>query len=314
MTCNTCGATLPEGAKFCGVCGATMPAPVEPIAPSYQEPPQPVYQEAPVYQQAPPAYQPAAAADERPAKGSPYAPISGIGYIGYFILFAIPVIGWILCFAWAFSKKGNVNRHGLARAMCVFLIIGLIMGIAGFALGMVAKKQIENGTLTENGMFSWAQGLIPGGAQGAENGGGTENGPFSWIQGLNPENSGTQEPNGGGSANTPPGSFNTGDGTVFTSQWPNNEFTKQVPKPKFEVSFGGVSENEFGVLCTASIDQLKDYVKELQKAGFTKNVSTTDENAFGMVIYGYSADNGKGYKVEVGPAMGGASTIKIRKT
>jgi len=101
-------------------------------------------------------------------------------------------------------------------------------------------------------------------------------------------------------------------GQMFSTNWPENEFTKQVPKPSFETSFGGItSENEFSVICVASIDQLKDYVKELQKKGFTKNADTTDMNMFGA-IYNYTADNGKGYTVDVNSALG-ISTITVRK-
>jgi len=101
-------------------------------------------------------------------------------------------------------------------------------------------------------------------------------------------------------------------GTMFSATWPENEFTKQVPKPKFEIGLGTVTEEGYVILCGASIPELKDYVKELQKVGFTKDSSTTDESAMGFTVYSYSANNGKGYYVEIGNAMG-MSTISITK-
>jgi len=155
MTC-TCGANLPDDAKFCGVCGATQaaPTPAEPVVwqeppqpayqepvyqePAYQPPAQPVYQEAyqqpvyqePVYQQQPmyqqPVYQQPAAEPPPPA-GSRYAPISALGYFGYYILFGLPVIGLILSIVWANDKTGSINRQNLAKLMLVLRIIGIAL-------------------------------------------------------------------------------------------------------------------------------------------------------------------------------------------
>ena len=102
-------------------------------------------------------------------------------------------------------------------------------------------------------------------------------------------------------------------GELFTAGWPENEFTKQVPKPNFETSLGIPTDgNEFSVLCGASLEQLREYTKELKKAGFKKNESTTDQSAFGMTVYNYTASNGKGYTVEVNSALG-VTSITIKK-
>ena len=104
-------------------------------------------------------------------------------------------------------------------------------------------------------------------------------------------------------------------GPLFDTAWPENEFTQQVPKPQFETTFSAYGETEFTVVCMATIDQLKDYVKELKKAGFKKNSNTTDENAFGMARYDYTASNKKGYAVEVkySNMPGSISTLTIKK-
>ena len=99
---------------------------------------------------------------------------------------------------------------------------------------------------------------------------------------------------------------------MFGATWPENEYTKQVPKPKFEVGLGTVTEEGYIVLCGATIPELRDYVKDLQRAGFNKNSDTTDESAFGVTVYAYSANNSNGYRVEIGNAMG-MSTISISK-
>ncbi|MDR2686443.1 MAG: hypothetical protein LBB75_01725 [Oscillospiraceae bacterium] len=101
-------------------------------------------------------------------------------------------------------------------------------------------------------------------------------------------------------------------GQAFSATWPENEYTKQVPKPKFDVGLGTATEDSYVVLCGATIPELRDYVKDLQKAGFSKGADTTDTSAFGLTVYSYTAHNGKGYRVEIGNAMG-VSTISITK-
>jgi len=101
---------------------------------------------------------------------------------------------------------------------------------------------------------------------------------------------------------------------IFGATWPENEFTKQVPKPKFETSVGMSEGNEFVAICVATVDEMKDYVKDLKRAGFTKNDDTTDQNAFGMVVYSYKASNGRGYTVEVNyTSIMNISSVKITK-
>ena len=56
------------------------------------------------------------------------------GYVGYQILFCIPVIGWIINIIFCFSKRHN--RRYYARSFWCWILIGLIiailLGVAGF--------------------------------------------------------------------------------------------------------------------------------------------------------------------------------------
>jgi len=105
-------------------------------------------------------------------------------------------------------------------------------------------------------------------------------------------------------------------GALFNANWLENEFTEQLPKPAFETTLGVPSETGFSVICVATVDQLKDYVKDLKKAGFKKNASTTDKNTFAMAVYNYTASNKKGYTVEVNysATFGGMATLTIKKS
>jgi len=321
-TCTHCGAQMPDGSKFCTVCGAGM-APVAATEWPAQEFPAQAQAPVPAPAQAypppppvPPAYpqNPPPDGEAAPPKGSPYAPISTLGYIGYFILFSLPIVGQILCVAWAFSKKkGNVNRRGLARALFVFLLIGLLSAIAS---GIFAGIAIQKAGGLQTLVSSWVQQLSVEGGVLEPSGGGTAQ------QGMN-GNGGAAQPAGNGNsgreqttAPSAPAQYILGDDTVFTAQWPDNQFTRQVPKPSFEVTVGSVTETEFAALgLNTTREQMLAYAKELEKAGFDKNAETTDESAFGLdLFYRYKAGNGKGYEVEISYVpMASTNSIAIRK-
>ena len=72
--------------------------------------------------------------------GHGFKPISAWGYVGYSILWSIPVIGWIILLCSAIGAK-NKNVKNFARyPLCVLLlslIIGVVAGIAGVVLNML---------------------------------------------------------------------------------------------------------------------------------------------------------------------------------
>lgn len=138
--CINCGAPITEGKKFCTVCGTkaddvTRPAPVQqqqaftapPPAMPQSTPMPPPAMPSPVMPQnyAAPAYNSSAA----PPKDSKYAPMSTLGYIGWMILMNLPLAGLVIAIILAVGKGGPVNRRNLARAMLVFLGIGIAVAV-----------------------------------------------------------------------------------------------------------------------------------------------------------------------------------------
>lgn len=67
-----------------------------------------------------------------------YRPISMWGYFGYQILFAIPLIGWIMLLVFAFGGTKNINLRNFARSyFCILIIMVLliiIFAIAGIGI------------------------------------------------------------------------------------------------------------------------------------------------------------------------------------
>ena len=102
--------------------------------------------------------------------------------------------------------------------------------------------------------------------------------------------------------------------TQFGGQWPDNEFTRQVPKPDFEELFGATTDgNTFTVLFTDTDNsKMRTYIETVKAEGFTIDASTTDETALGFPVLSYTAKNTAGYEITVSSAMG-VNTIIITK-
>lgn len=57
-----------------------------------------------------------------------YKPISAWGYLGYELLFSLPLIGLIFLLVFAFGD-GNVNLKNFARSYLILIVIGLVLGL-----------------------------------------------------------------------------------------------------------------------------------------------------------------------------------------
>jgi len=94
--------------------------------------------------------------------------------------------------------------------------------------------------------------------------------------------------------------------------WPDNEFTKLLPKPELGVSMAAVAGNSFQAILAATMEQTKDYAEQVKAKGFTIDPQTEDQEVMGMVIYDYSAKNPDGYAVEVA-FTGGTAVVTLTK-
>ena len=75
-------------------------------------------------------------------------PISLWGYFGYQILFALPVVGWILVIVFAFASP-NVNVRNFARSyFCILIVIVALLLFALVTGGGLAVAEIITGLLS----------------------------------------------------------------------------------------------------------------------------------------------------------------------
>ncbi len=130
--CTGCGSELNENASFCTSCGKAFDT---------QPATQNTMQNNTVTQQAPKAKTQSAQPVYMPDMN---AGVVGTGYyFGMMLLFAVPVIGWILCLATAFTNK-NQSKKNFARAMLIWLVIGLILSLLMFfAIQWIGNMAVE---------------------------------------------------------------------------------------------------------------------------------------------------------------------------
>ena len=139
MQCTNCGHPLAAGATFCENCGqtvalATANNQTEPYAYAQQnmqsnandqqgQVQQGGYQ-AP-YQTQPPSY------NAQPAYAATHSsePLGVGGFLITMLVFAIPIVGIVMMFIWAFGSGGNINRRNYARATLIVALIGIVLSI-----------------------------------------------------------------------------------------------------------------------------------------------------------------------------------------
>ena len=74
-----------------------------------------------------------------------HKPISPWGYIGYEILYAIPVVGLVLAIIFSITSK-NKNLKNFAKAQLIMIVIGIVLFFVLTALGLMkgmTPEQIE---------------------------------------------------------------------------------------------------------------------------------------------------------------------------
>jgi len=95
--------------------------------------------------------------------------------------------------------------------------------------------------------------------------------------------------------------------------WPDNEFTRQLPRPDFEIVSVTSTAADFSAMCArVTMEQLREYAREVREAGFSEEVVIKDENLMEMDFYTFTAKNSNGYQAEINHLMG-TSTFVVRK-
>ena len=173
MICTNCGKENVDTAAFCESCGTKL-TPAAPAAPEVSAapevntatvseattvtapqpqytPPQPQYVP-PQNQYTPPQPRPVQATPYNnyapvakpatPVIPPEYRPLSGWAYFGWQLLFAIPLVGFILLIVFARGGTHNINLRNFARSYFCALLIGAILAIIGIVLLLIGGASL----------------------------------------------------------------------------------------------------------------------------------------------------------------------------
>ena len=95
-------------------------------------------------------------------------------------------------------------------------------------------------------------------------------------------------------------SGDNGDNPELAYDWPDNEFTKQLPKPDFENIMVVTDEESMTVVAmNSTVEEAREYAEKLKKAGFTESLDENERKVEGAVVYSFTASNGKGYEISM---------------
>ena len=82
-----------------------------------------------------------------PSIPSAYKPLSPWAYVGYNLLFSIPLLGFIMMIVFSFDSS-NINRKNYARsffcAMLIGIIISIVLAIIIFGIAGVSYTALSN--------------------------------------------------------------------------------------------------------------------------------------------------------------------------
>lgn len=123
MYCKRCGTENTEGMLFCRECGTPLQRSterVEDIRPNYRKD----YQSREPGKASEVGYYENNKTNVIPDE---YTPISMWGYFGYELLFAIPLVGFIMLLVFSFGGTHNKNLKNFARSYFCLMILEVIL-------------------------------------------------------------------------------------------------------------------------------------------------------------------------------------------
>ena len=135
--CPSCGASVKDEGLFCPNCGERMA--VEPTQ-TYAE------------KQAAPKYETSSTPVERPIEigdlPDRYKPLNPWAYVGYALLYSIPIVGFIFLIVNSTGAARNLNKRNFARSYWAWLaviatvavIVMIVLAATGASIGALLSE------------------------------------------------------------------------------------------------------------------------------------------------------------------------------
>ena len=139
--CTGCGMELTDGLMFCTGCGTKVPEDAPAEAPAVKEEipaeekvvKEPVTVQAQPEQQQPPPQQTAYTPPMQALQQAGNHSASTAHFFWMMLVYALPLIGWIICIVMAFAPKNESKKH-FARAILIWGIVGIVISIIGLII------------------------------------------------------------------------------------------------------------------------------------------------------------------------------------
>ena len=129
---------MPDDSRFCTECGARFPEENPAETGEAKQETQPKREDSAAVPEGSYTYAPTYApnsvpgGDPVPGEGSPYQPVSTLGWMGILLLLCIPLVNLVLAIVWACGGCRKVTKSAYARAWLLMMVLGLILtGVLG---------------------------------------------------------------------------------------------------------------------------------------------------------------------------------------
>ena len=82
-----------------------------------------------------------------------YKPIGAWGYVGYQILFAIPVVGFIVALVFALGGTQNINLKNYSRSYFIWLLLSILLSIVVVVLVTITGVAIFGTAASSSSLY-----------------------------------------------------------------------------------------------------------------------------------------------------------------
>jgi len=82
-----------------------------------------------------------------------YKPIGAWGYVGYQILFSIPIVGFIVALVFALGGTTNINLKNYSRSYFIWMLLAILLVIVGVVIVTITGVAIFGTAASSSSLY-----------------------------------------------------------------------------------------------------------------------------------------------------------------